>query len=73
MQADEIRLRVVEAVIGQATKVGLFDPVGLIESCTKLEKYVIGLPPAEEVPTPATRKTLTRPEKTTGAQPPWLK
>lgn len=73
MQDSEIRLRIVEAVIGQATKVGVFDPTGLIDSCTQLEKYVVGLPPAGEVPTPATRKTLTRPEKTTGAQPPWLK
>jgi hypothetical protein len=73
MQEDEIRLRIVEAVIGQATKVGLFEPVGLIETCTQLEKYVVASPPMGEVPTPVTRKTLSRPEKTTGAQPPWLK
>ena len=66
MQGDEVRLRIVECVINQATKVGLFDPVGLIESCTKLENYVLDSRPAGDLPTPASRKTLHRPEKTTG-------
>ena len=63
MQVDEVRLRIVEAVIGQATKVGLFAPSQLIESCTQLEKYVLGLPTVEDPPAPTTRKTLTRPVK----------
>jgi hypothetical protein len=63
MQEDEIRMRVVEAVIGQATKVGLFEPVGLIETCTQLEKYVVGFASVGEVPTPTPRKTLTKPVK----------
>jgi len=66
MQGDEVRLRIVECVISQATRVGLFDPVGLIESCTKLENYVLDSKPVGDLPTPASRKTLHRPEKTTG-------
>lgn len=63
MQVDEVRLRIFEAMVGQATKVGLFEPAKLIESCAQVEKYVLGLPSVEEAPTPTTRKTLTRPVK----------
>jgi len=63
MQADEIRLRVFEAMVGQATKVGLFDVTKLIESCAHVEKYVLGLPAVEDPPAPTPRKTLTRPVK----------
>lgn len=63
MQADEIRLRVFEAMVGQATRVGLFDVSRLIESCTLVEKYVIGSPTVADPPAPTTRKTLTRPVK----------
>ena len=63
MQEDEIRLRVFEAMVGQATRVGLFDVSRLIESCTLVEKYVIGSPTVEVPPAPTTRKTLTRPVK----------
>lgn len=74
MQADEVRLRLMEVLIPAASKHGIFGEVpSIITTCTQLEKYVLGLQPAEEVPTPATRKTLSRPEKTTGSQPPWLK
>ena len=66
MQADEIRLRIFEGMVGQATKVGLFDPSKLIESCAQVEKYVLGLPTVEDPPAPTTRKTLTRPARTTG-------
>ena len=63
MQADEIRLRIFEGMVGQATKVGLFDVTKLIESCAQVEKYVLGLPAVEDPPAPTTRKTLTRPVK----------
>ena len=63
MQEDEIRLRVFEAMVGQATKVGLFDVTKLIESCAQVEKYVLGLSSVGEAPTPTPRKTLTRPVK----------
>lgn len=63
MQADEVRLRLVEVVLGQATRVGLFEPEKLVATCTQLEKYVLGLPQVEEAPTSTPRKTLTRPNK----------
>ena len=63
MQEDEIRLRVFEAMVGQATKVGLFNPKELNESCAHVEKYVIGSSAVEDPPAPTTRKTLTRPVK----------
>ena len=63
MQGDEVRLRVFEAMVGQATKVGLFNPKELIESCAHVEKYVIGSSAVEDPPAPTTRKTLTRPVK----------
>ena len=63
MQEDEIRLRIFEGMVGQATKVRLFDPSKLIESCAQVEKYVLGLPTVEDPPAPTTRKTLTRPVK----------
>ena len=63
MQPDEIRLRIFEAMVGQATKVGLFDVTKLIESCAHVEKYVIGSSAVEDPPAPTTRKTLTRPVK----------
>ena len=73
MEEREIRLRIVECVINQATKVGLFDPTGLIDSCAQLEKYVLDSRPVEELPAPTTRKTLHRPEKTTDKKPDWMK
>ena len=63
MRGDDVRLRVFEAMVGQATKVGLFDVTKLIESCAQVEKYVLGLPTVEDPPAPTTRKTLTRPVK----------
>ncbi len=74
MQVDEVRLRLMEVLIPAASKHGVFGETQLvINTCTQLENYVLGLQPAGEVPTPATRKTLSRPEKTTGSQPTWLK
>lgn len=73
LEASEVRLRIVECVIHQATRVGIFDPSGLIESCTQLEKYVLDSKTVEELPAPTTRKTLHRPEKTTEKKPDWMK
>ena len=66
METPEIRLRLVEVVVGQATRVGLFDPVGLIDTCTKLENYVLDWKQAPDLPTGTGRRTLHRPDKTTG-------
>lgn len=38
---DEIRLRLVEAVLPHATRVGLGEPEHIVKVCTHLEKYVL--------------------------------
>lgn len=65
MEEREIRLRIVEAMIPQASRVGVTDPTAIIESCAQLEKYVLDSLKREELPTSQPRKILTRPEKTT--------
>ncbi len=62
MQADEIRLDLVKAMIPVASRHGLTGDE-FVETCARLEKYVLGLPTVEDPPAPTTRKTLTRPVK----------
>ena len=62
MQADEVRLDLVKAMIPVASRHGLTSDE-IVETCTRLEKYVLGLPVVEDPPAPTTRKTLTRPVK----------
>ena len=62
MQADEIRLDLVKAMIPVASRHGLTGDE-IVETCARLEKYVLGLPTVEDPPAPTTRKTLTRPVK----------
>ena len=62
MQADEIRLDLVKAMIPVASRHGLTGDE-IVETCARLEKYVLGWPTVEDPPAPTTRKTLTRPVK----------
>ena len=62
MQADEVRLDLVKAMIPVASRHGLTGDE-IVETCARLEKYVLGLPAVEDPPAPTTRKTLTRPVK----------
>lgn len=62
MQADEIRLDLVKAMIPVASRHGLTGDE-IVKTCARLEKYVLGLPTVEDPPAPTTRKTLTRPVK----------
>ena len=62
MQADDVRLDLVKAMIPVASRHGLTSDE-IVETCTRLEKYVLGLPAVEDPPAPTTRKTLTRPVK----------
>ena len=41
---NEIRLKLVETVIAQASRVGLEQPETVVKICTTLEKYVIKSP-----------------------------
>lgn len=62
MQEADVRLELVKVMIPVASRHGLTS-AELVESCTRLEKYVLGLPSVGEAPTPTPRKTLTRPVK----------
>ena len=62
MQADEVRLDLAKAMIPVASRHGLTSDE-IVETCARLEKYVLGLPTVEDPPAPTTRKTLTRPVK----------
>lgn len=62
MQADDVRLDLVKAMIPVASRHGLTGDE-IVETCARLEKYVLGLPAVEVPPAPTTRKTLTRPVK----------
>ena len=62
MQADDVRLDLVKAMIPVASRHGLTSDE-IVEICSRLEKYVLGLPAVEDPPAPTTRKTLTRPVK----------
>lgn len=57
MDNAEARLRIVEAVVPQATKVGLTQGEPVIETCKKLEEYVFSSDKGGEKPaSPAARK-----------------
>ena len=38
---QNVRLRILEAVLPQATRVGLGEPNHIVDICTRLEKYVL--------------------------------
>lgn len=62
MEAPDVRLELVKAVVPIASRHGLTGDE-IVETCTRLEKYVLGLPSVGELPAPTPRKTLTRPVK----------
>jgi hypothetical protein len=62
MLEPELRLELVKAVVPVASRHGLTTGE-IVSTCTQLEKYVLGLQPVGEVPTPTPRKTLTKPVK----------
>ena len=62
MQADEVRLDLVKAMIPVASRHGLTGDE-IVETCARLEKYVLGVPTGEDPPAQTSRKTLTRPVK----------
>ena len=62
MQEADVRLELVKVMIPVASRHGLTS-AELVESCTRLEKYVLGLSSVGEAPTPTPRKTLTKPVK----------
>ncbi|MEG7697746.1 hypothetical protein U2181_15380 [Listeria monocytogenes] len=62
LEPDAIRLEIVKAMVPVGSRHGLTSDE-LVDTCARLEKYVIGSPSVGEMPTPASRKTLTKPVK----------
>lgn len=61
MDDREIRLRIVEVVVPQATRHAI-EKSQIVDICTQLENYVLGLMHGEELPDSPPRKT-SRPRK----------
>jgi hypothetical protein len=62
MHEPEIRLRIVETLMPIASKVQVTNPESLIETCSKLEKYVVGSKrKVGEPPNPQTKSASKKP------------
>lgn len=66
---EEIRLRIVEAVLPNASRHGFSDPNKVVEICSRLENYVVSSEPRNSGklsdPQPSRRKSRPRSEKET--------
>jgi len=62
LEPDFARLEIVKVMAPLSSRHGLTTDE-LVNTCTRLEKYVLGLSSVGEAPTPTPRKTLTRPVK----------
>jgi hypothetical protein len=62
LEPESIRLELVKALVPLSSRHGLTTDE-LVNTCTRLEKYVLGFASVGEVPTPTPRKTLTKPVK----------
>jgi hypothetical protein len=61
-EPEDVRLELVKVLVPVASRHGLTTDE-LVNTCTRLEKYVLGFAPVGDMPTPTTRKTLTKPAK----------
>jgi len=62
LEPDAVRLELVKVLAPLSSRHGLTSD-DLVNTCTRLEKYVLGLQPVGDMPTPTTRKMLTKPVK----------
>lgn len=62
MLEPDVRLELLKVLVPVASRHGLTTD-DLVNTCTRLEKYVLGFAPVGDMPTPTTRKTLTKPVK----------
>ncbi len=62
LEPESVRLELIKALVPVTSRHGLTTDE-LVNTCTQLEKYVLGLSSVGEAPTPTPRKTLTRPVK----------
>jgi len=65
MDLSEVRLRILETVIPQATRVGIQEPEYLVNTCKTLEKYVLESKSGESTSDSPTKKKPGRPRKGT--------
>lgn len=65
MDDREIRLRILEAVLPQATRVSLNDPPVVLKACTIFEEYVLDLKKGENLPDSPSKRKPGRPAKGT--------
>jgi len=63
MDDNEIRLRIVEAVIPQASRVALTDSEIITKTCTELEKYVLKSKTSERKSNSQPKKVTAKPRK----------
>ncbi len=63
MDDNEIRLRIVEAVIPQASRVALTDSEIITKTCTELEKYVLKSKTSERKSNSQPKRVTTKPRK----------
>lgn len=64
MSLVEVRLEIIKVLIPTASRMGVTDPANLIDSCRKLEQYVIESQPLVEGQPDSTGKRSTgRPRK----------
>lgn len=62
LEPESVRLELVKTLAPLSSRHGLTTD-DLVNTCTRLEKYVLGFAPVGDMPTPTTRKTLTKPVK----------
>lgn len=62
MSPEVARLEILKLLVPNASRQGITDPTLIIECCSKLEEYVLGLKQAEDLPDSAPRKS-SRPRK----------
>jgi hypothetical protein len=62
LEPESVRLELIKVLVPVTSRHGLTTDE-LVNTCTRLEKYVLGFAPVGDMPTPTTRKTLTKPVK----------
>ena len=65
MDEIQVRLKLVEALLPHATKVGITEPERIIKTCTELEKYVLDSKQSEKSPDSPAKRPVGRPPKET--------
>ncbi len=65
MDNVQIRLKILESVLPQATRHGLTDPDQVVKTCKELEKYVLDSKNGEKSPDSPAKRPPGRPPKET--------